>query len=47
MVGVLGGNYANINTDCVIEAIAFATGLPYNEVLDKYGQYMSGTQGGI
>ncbi len=32
--------------DCVIEAIAFATGMDYNDVLDAYGQYMASTYGG-
>lgn len=31
--------------DCVIEAIAFATGRSYNEVLDAYGSFMSTSTG--
>lgn len=44
LIQFVGGS-GGFNSDCVIEAIAFATGKSYNEVLDAYGSFMLSATG--
>lgn len=39
------GGYVSGWSDCVIEAISFATGRPYDEVYSAYGAFMSSSTG--